>query len=200
MKISKSTWIFCGIIAFVVLSFTSCYNGLVSAEENVNKAWSDVEVDYQRRMDVITKVSQVALTAVNKESKAYKEIIEARSKATSMQLSVDELTEENIAKFEQIQQQNSGVLSRLLAVQENYPELQSISLFRDVEVEIEGTENRIKESRRNYNDMATRYNIKLRRFPTNFIANMFGFQSKGLFHADPGAEKSPELPAGFTEE
>lgn len=84
MKISKSTLIFCGIIAFVVLSFTSCYNGLVSAEENVNKAWSDVEVDYQRRMDVITKVSQVALTAVNKESKAYKEIIEARSKATSM--------------------------------------------------------------------------------------------------------------------
>lgn len=200
MQKYKSQIIATVIILITLLSFQGCYNGLVSDEEKIAQAWADVEADYQRRMDIITKFAQVAITAVNKESKAYKEIMEARAKATSINLQVDKLDDESMAKFEEAQRQCTSALNKLMVVHENYPELQSMELFKQLNIEIEGAENRIKESRLRYNRITTKYNTKLRQFPGNLIAQHFGFQSKPLFKADPEAAKSPKLPDAFYEE
>ena len=193
MKIQKSTIVLIAVAAVLVLWGVSSYNKLVSAQEEVNKAWSNVEATYQRRMDLINQLVPIVESNAKIEKNALKEVIEMRASATQLKLSVDDLTDENLEKFQKAQDQLGGSLSRLMAVSEAYPELKFNERFQDLQVQVEGNENRIIEARRVYNEVATTYNIKIRRFPTNLLAGIFAFERKGLFQASEGADKAPEI-------
>ncbi len=178
----------------MVLSLSSCgYNTMVTKEEQVAAAWSQVENVYQRRADLIPNLVNTVRGAADFERNTLTEVMEARSRATSIQVDPNNLTPEQIQRFEQAQQSLSGSLSRLLAVSENYPQLRANDNFRDLQAQLEGTENRIAVERRNFNAAVQDYNTTIRRFPNNLSAGMFGFQQKGYFQATPGAERAPTV-------
>ncbi len=178
-----------------VLGFMGCgkYNSFVNQDENVNAAWADVETQYQRRTDLISQVVSTVKGAADFESETLQAVIEARSRATSIQLTADDLTEENLAKFQAAQSELGSSLGRLLATAEAYPQLQTTAQFRDLQSQIEGTENRIAVARKRFNDAATAYNADIRTFPNNFFAGVFGFDRRALFESDPGSAKAPVI-------
>lgn len=176
------------------LFFQSCsYNSIISNDETVKKAWADVEASYQRRTDLITNLVETVKGEAKFEKETLTEVIEARSKATSMQLDVKDLTPENMAKFQAAQSQLSGALSRLMVVVEKYPDLKSNAQFGDLINELERTENRINIARRDYNSTVQTYNTQIRSFPTNITAMIFSFKQHEPFKADPGSEKAPKI-------
>ncbi|SDK74875.1 LemA protein [Catalinimonas alkaloidigena] len=178
----------------LVLSLSSCgYNSMVQKQETVDQAWSQVENVYQRRADLIPNLVSTVKGAANFEQETLTQVIEARASATSINLSADDLTPENMARFEQAQQQLSGALSRLLVVSENYPDLKANQNFRDLQVQLEGTENRIAVERRNFNQTVQEYNTYIRQFPRNITANIFGFDTKAYFQATPGSDRPPTV-------
>ncbi len=183
------------LVVAVVLGFMGCgkYNGFVQQDENVNAAWADVETQYQRRTDLVGQVVSTVKGAADFERSTLESVIEARSRATSIQLTADDLTEENLARFQAAQDQLGSSLGRLLATAEAYPQLQTTSQFRDLQVQIEGTENRIAVARKRFNDTATDYNANIRTFPNNFFASIFGFDRRALFQSDPGASRAPVI-------
>lgn len=189
----KSTIAFIAVAAVLVLWAISVYNGLVNQDETVNNAWAKVESDYQRRADLIPSLVSTVKGYAKHEKDTYEAVVNARSKATQTTISVDDLTEENMQRFQQAQGELSSALSRLIAVQENYPELKANENFMDLQKQLEGTENRIKESRNNFNDAAKAYNIAVRKFPGNIVAMIFGFQQKPMFKSAEGADKAPEI-------
>lgn len=189
----KSTIILIAVVAIVALWGISAYNGLVKSDETVSNTWAKVESDYQRRADLIPNLVNTVKGYAQHERETFESVVSARAKATQTTLSVDELTEENMKKFQQAQSELSSALSRLIAVQENYPDLKANENFKELQAQLEGTENRIKESRNAFNDAVKSYNISVRRFPTNILANMFGFDRKAEFKATEGAEKAPEV-------
>lgn len=183
-------WIILGLL--VIIGITS-YNGLVSSRENVNKAWANVETQYQRRSDLIPNLVNTVKGAADFEKSTLEAVVEARAKATSIQIDPNNITPEKLAEFQAAQAQVSGALGRLLAVAENYPQLKAVQNFSDLQAQLEGTENRITEARRQYNEAAQSYNTGRSRFPKVIFASMFGFKERPYFEADKGAEKAPTV-------
>jgi LemA protein len=179
----------------VILVFWGCsgYNGLVKQDENVKKAWGNVQTEYQNRSDLVGNLVSTVKGAANFEQNTLTAVVEARSKATSVNINADNLTPEKIAEFQAAQGQLSGALSRLLAVVESYPDLKATANFTQLQGQLEGIENSIKNSRKNFNDAVNVYNTKVRSFPMNIFAGMFGFSAKEGFKADPGAEKKVDV-------
>lgn len=189
----KTTIIIIAILAIVVIWAISAYNSMVTQEEEVSKAWGDVETTYQRRADLIPNLVNTVKGYAKHESGTLEEVTAARAKATQMNISVDELTEENIRKYQQTMNEMNSALSRLLAISENYPDLKASENFSELQAQIEGTENRINEARKRYNAAVKEYNITVRRFPGNIVAGIFGFEKKGEFRASEGAENVPRV-------
>jgi LemA protein len=185
------------VLAIVVLGFiswgTKIYNGMVTMQENVTSQWGNVQTAYQRRNDLIPNFVSTVKGAANFEQTTLTQVIEARAKATSVTIDPTKMTAANMQQFQQAQGQVSSALSRLMVVVEKYPELKATQNFRDLQVELEGTENRISVERRKFNEVALVYNTYIRKFPQNFLAGMFGFQTKPYFEAAAGADKAPEV-------
>lgn len=178
----------------VLISQSSCgYNTMVELDQNVKSQWSKVQSSYQRRTDLFNNVVNTIKGSAKFEQGTLKEVVQARAAATSVQLSPDQLTPENLKKFQDAQSQISQGIGRLLAVQENYPELKTTSAFQDFQAQIEGTENRINVERNKFNDATNAYNTYIRSFPNNLFAGMFGFQQKPYFEADPASQKAPQV-------
>lgn len=182
------------VIILGALTLSSCgYNSMVEKDEGVTKAWANVETQYQRRSDLIPSLVNTVKGYANFEQETLTKVVEARSKATSVQFNADELTPENIAKFQEAQSQLSGALSRLLVSVERYPDLKASTQFSQLQAQLEGTENRIAVARNNFNDSVRDYNTYIRKFPKNIVAGMFDFDKKGYFESDKGTEKAPEV-------
>lgn len=188
-----SLLIILGLILILGVWGCSGYNGLVKQDENVKKAWNNVNTEYQKRSDLVGNLVNTVKGAANFEQETLTKLVEARAKATSINLTADQLTPENIAKFQAAQSQMSGALSRLLAVVENYPDLKATQNFQQLQKSLEGIENEVGNSRRGFNDAVNVYNTKVRSFPMNMLSGMFGFSKKEGFKADEGAEKAPKV-------
>jgi len=169
------------------------YNGMVTMGESVTSQWGNVETQYQRRLDLIPNFVNTVKGAANFEQQTLTQVIEARAKATAVTIDPKNLNEQSMAQFQQAQGQVSSSLARLMVVVEKYPELKATQNFRDLQVELEGTENRISVERRKFNEVALSYNTYIKRFPQNALAGMFGFQAKPYFKSVEGAEKAPEV-------
>jgi len=167
------------------------YNGLVSSDQNVKKSWGNVETNYQRRTDLYSSVVKTVEASANFEKSTLREVVEARAKASSV--TVDLSNPQSLENFRQAQGQLQGSFNRLLATFEQYPDLKTTKAFQDFQAQIEGTENRINVSRRDYNTAVEGFNVKVKRFPTNMLAGMFGFSEKAYYKGDPGTEKNPEI-------
>lgn len=188
------------IIAVVVIIgmwTAGIYNGLVSKEESVQSAWSQVENVYQRRMDLIPNLVNTVKGAAEFERSTLEDVIAARASATQVKVDPSNLSEENIAQYQKAQDALGGTLSRLLVSVERYPDLKASQSFRDLQSQLEGTENRITVERQKFNETVKVYNTQIRRFPHNIIAGMFGFEKKGYFQASEGAETAPEVSFDF---
>jgi LemA protein len=183
------------IVVVLILGFVGCgkYNGLVQKDEVVKESWAQVESQYQRRADLIPNLVNTVKGAADFEKSTLTAVIEARSKATQTTISADQLTPENIAKFQAAQDQLSGSLSRLLVSVEQYPQLKANQNFLELQAQLEGTENRIGVARGNFNNVVKDYNQEVRTFPNNLFAGIFGFAQKGYFTAAPGSDKAPTV-------
>lgn len=184
------------ILAIVVIvGFLGCsgYNGLVTQDESVKKAWNNVQTEYQNRSDLVGNLVATVKGAANFEQKTLTDVVEARAKATSVNINAENLTPEKIAEFQAAQGKLSGSLSRLLATVEAYPTLKATENFTKLQGQLEGIENGIKNSRKIFNDEINVYNTKVRSFPMNILGGLFGFKQKEGFKADAGAEKAPEV-------
>lgn len=180
--------------AFISTFFSSCsYNSLVSQQETISSQWAQVENAYQRRADLIPNLVNTVKGYAEFEQETLTKVIEARSKATQVNLNVEDLTEENMAKFEQAQAGLSSALSRLLVVAEQYPNLKANQNFLELQAQLEGTENRISVERGKFNTAVQEYNTTVRRFPSNLTAMIFGFKPKAYFQAKEGSDKVPEV-------
>jgi LemA protein len=182
-----------GIIAILVMIVVGGYNGLVGQRENVNNKFGDLQSQYQRRADLVPNLVNTVKGASNFEQETLTRVTEARAKATSITIDPSTATPEQLAQYQQSQGELSQALGRLLAVTENYPELKSVATFQDLQVQLEGTENRIAVSRQDYNKVVTTYNTSISRFPTNITAAVFGFDRFNTFKADAGAEAAPTV-------
>jgi LemA protein len=177
----------------VILGFWGCnsYNGLVTADQDVKKVWSNVETNYQRRTDLYSSVIKTIEGSANFEKSTLKEVIEARSKATSITVDINDPA--SLEAYQKAQANLQGSFSRLMAVAEAYPDLKTTQAFRDFQTQIEGTENRINVARQDYNKSVEGYNLKVKRFPNNIFAGIFGYKEKPFYKADAGTEKAPEI-------
>ena len=190
-------WIIIGVLALLFFYGINVNNSLVSQEENVNSAWAQVENQYQRRADLIPNLVNTVRGAADFESETLTEVIEARSRATSVNIDANDLNNpQAFQQFQEAQSQLSGALSRLLVSVERYPELKANQNFRDLQAQLEGTENRIATERRRFNQAAQAYNTKVRRFPASLIASITGFEQKQYFQADEGAQEAPTVDFG----
>ena len=182
------------VIAIIAIWFSGKYNNLVQQDENVKKAWANVETSYQRRYDLIGNLVATVDNAAEFERGTLTDVVEARAKAQSVQLNVDELNEANIKKFQEAQNElNQSFMGRLNFLQENYPQLTATEYFRDLNSQIEGTENRINVARNRYNEAVNEYNNAIRTVPNNIVAGISGFSQKAPFSAVTGAEKAPSV-------
>jgi LemA protein len=184
------------VLVFVlILGGCGCggYNKMVSLDEDVRNKWGNVQNEYQRRSDLIPNLVSTVKGAANFEQETLTKVIEARAKATQVTVDPDKITPENMERYQQAQGQLSTALGRLLVVSEQYPTLQATQAFRDLQTQIEGTENRIKVSRTDFNNSVQQYNTTVRRFPNNLFAGMFGFTAKPPFQADPGSQNAPKV-------
>lgn len=183
------------VIAVAAMSgLTSCnYNSLVEKEQKVNQSWAQVENQYQRRADLIPNLVNTVKGYSTHEQETLTKVTEARAKATSITLDADDLTEENLAKYQEAQNELSGALKSLLAVTEAYPDLRANENFMNLQTQLEGTENRIATERMRYTEAVQDYNTSIKKFPTNIYAGWFGFEEKPQFKAEAGAQKAPEV-------
>ncbi|HVN57079.1 MAG TPA: LemA family protein [Bacteroidales bacterium] len=180
-------------ILMIVLWGVRSYNQMVTMNQAVEAQWGNVETSYQRRMDLIPNFVNTVKGAANFEQQTLTQVIEARAKATQIKIDASKLTEQNLSQFMQAQGEVSSALNKLMAVAEAYPTLTATQNYRDLQVTLEGTENRIATERRKFNEVAQSYNSYKKRFPQNVLAGMFGFQDKPYFKSLEGAEKAPEV-------
>lgn len=176
-----------GIFAWGV----SKYNGLVEKQESVETAWAQVENVYQRRMDLVPNLVNTVKGYAKHEKETLDAVMNARAKATQMTVDVDDLSEENIRKFQEAQGELQQAMGRLMMITESYPDLKANENFLTLQSQLEGTENRITVERQKFNETAKVYNTAVRKFPTSIIASMCDFEKKGYFEAQEGAEKAP---------
>ena len=193
LEMKKALIIIAAIAAVVVVWAVTGYNGLVSGDEKVKSAWSQVENVYQRRLDLIPNLVATVKGYAEHEQGTLESVTAARSKATQITVDPNSLTEESIAAFQEAQGEIGAALGRLLAISENYPDLKANQNFMELQAELAGTENRIATERRKYNETARTYNTMVRRFPKNILASMFGFTQKGYFEADDAAAAAPKV-------
>lgn len=186
-------WIWIGAVAVVVIFFYATYNGFVNKEEGLKGAWADVETQYQRRADLIPNLVSTVKGYAAHETQTLNDVTEARARATSINLSADDLTPEKLAQFQQAQAQVRSALGRLIAVSESYPDLKANQNFLELQAQLEGTENRIAVARKDFNEKARAYNVVVRRFPANLVAGMFGFEQKPYFESSEGSEAAPQV-------
>lgn len=183
-----------GVVALLVFVGIGKYNTLVEQEQTVEQSWAQVENQYQRRADLVPNLVNTVKGAADFEQETLTDVIEARSQATSIEVSAEDLNDpQKVQQFQQAQEQLSGALSRLLVTVEKYPELKANQNFRDLQVQLEGTENRISTERQRFNESVQGYNTTVKRFPNNLFAGVFGFDQKAYFEADEGAEEVPEV-------
>ena len=184
------------ILAFILLlggCGCSGYNGLVEKDQNVKGKWANVESDYQRRSDLIPNLVNTVKGAADFEKSTLEAVVNARAQATQTKIDPTNLSPEKIAEFQRAQGQLSGAIGRLLVTMERYPELKATDAFRDLQKQLEGTENRIKVSRNDFNTAVQDYNTSVKRFPMVLFSGIFGFKEKGFFTAEVGAEKAPTV-------
>lgn len=185
------------VIGGLILLLGGCgcsgYNGLVQMDQNVKGKWANVESDYQRRSDLIPNLVNTVKGAADFEKSTLEAVVNARAQATQTKIDVTNLSPEKVAEFQKAQSQLSGAIGRLLVTMEKYPELKATDAFRDLQVQLEGTENRIKNSRNDFNSAVQEYNTSVKKFPMVLFSGMFGFKEKGFFAAEAGAEKAPTV-------
>ena len=187
-------FVFIGLIVLIVfLSSISTYNKMVSYEESVTKSWSDVENQYQRRAELIPNLVNTVKGYADFEQETLTQVIEARAKATSVNLTAENLNDQTLAQFQQAQDGLSSALARLMVVVERYPDLKANQNFMELQAQLEGTENRIAVERRKFNEETRTYNTYVRRFPAKIFAGFYGFEQKPYFEAAEGADKAPEV-------
>ncbi len=199
MKRSLPLLIIVGVLALLLFWGCGSYNGLVQQDESVKKVWNNVQSQYQRRADLIPNLVNTVKGEANFERGTLNDVINARARATSMNVSPENLTPENIQKFQQAQSQLSGSLSRLLVTVEQYPNLRANDAFRNLQTQLEGTENRITVARNDFNASVQEYNSKVRTFPTTIFASMMGFKPREGFTADAGSQNAPTVDFGGTQ-
>lgn len=193
---SKGLLIGLGIAALVLFWGISVRNGMATGDQEVKASWANVETAYQRRADLIPNLVKTVQGVANFEKSTITDVIAARASATQVKLDASDLSEANIAKYQAAQSQLSGSLSRLMAVAENYPQLKATENFSELQSQLEGTENRIKEERDRFNGTVKGFNNKVVTFPSSLIASFSGFAQKGYFQADAGASKAPNVDFG----
>lgn len=182
------------IVALLMPFLTSCnYNSLVEKQQQVEQSWAEVENQYQRRADLIPNLVNTVKGYATHETETFEKVTAARAKATSITIDADNLNEETLAKFQEAQNELSGALKSLLAVSEAYPDLKANENFKDLQVQLEGTENRVTTARGRYTKSVQDYNTSIKKFPTVIYAGWFGFDAKPQFKAEAGAEKAPEV-------
>ena len=182
-----------GVLAILVMWGVGRYNSIITAEENVETAWSQVENQYQRRMDLIPNLVETVKGYAAHESETLENVVAARAKATQIVIDPTQATPEQLAAYQQAQGQLSQALGKLMAVAESYPDLEASQNFATLQSQLEGTENRITVARNNFNEVARQFNTLIRRFPTNIIANMMGAEKRPYFEATQGAEQAPKV-------
>ena len=189
----KSTIIIIAAVVLIAIASVSAYNGLVSKEEGVKNAWSNVENQYQRRSDLIPNLVNTVKGYASHEQETFQSVTEARSKATQMSVAMDDLTPEKLQAYQEAQGEVGRALGRLLAISENYPELKANESFKELQAQLEGTENRIAVERRKFNETVRQYNTSIRKFPLNLFAAIFGFGQSAYFEADESSREVPEV-------
>ncbi len=185
--------IFVVLLAFMGMKGCSSYNGLVTKDENVSQAWSNVQSAYQRRADLIPNLVNTVKGYAEHEKSTLEAVINARAKATSINIDPSNMTPEMMQKFQQAQQGLSGALGKLLVSVERYPDLKANQNFLELQSQLEGTENRINVERNKFNETVTTYNKSVRKFPNNIFAGMFGFARKSTFESQAGSEEAPKV-------
>ena len=195
MKNSKSLpWlIILGVLGVVCIFMVSAYNGMVNTQEAATTALADVQATYQRRADLIPNLAKTVQAYAKHEKTALTDVIKARAAATQIKLDADNVTPEKLRQFESAQGELAQALGRLMVVAERYPDLKANENFHSLQIQLEGTENRINEARQKYNEAVQSYNQTIRRFPNVLVAGMFGFDKMSKFEASAGADKAPEL-------
>ena len=189
----KGIIVIIALLAVLVIWGIGAYNGLVSKQEDVEKAVGNVQTAYQKRADLIPNLVATVKNYAEYEAGTLTAVVEARAKATSVTLDANKLTEENLKAFQAAQDQMSSALSRLLVTVEQYPDLKANQNYLDLQSQLESCENAIANARREFNETARDYNTAVRRFPANIIAGMFGFDKKPYFEASEGADKAPDV-------
>ncbi|MCI8998854.1 MAG: LemA family protein [Muribaculaceae bacterium] len=182
------------ILGMMLPMFSSCnYNSMVEKKQNVEQSWAEVQNQYQRRADLIPNLVNTVKGYATHESETLEKVTQARAAATSISIDANDLNEETMAKFQQAQNELTGALKSLLAVTEAYPDLKANENFRDLQVQLEGTENRISTARTRYTQVVADYNTSIKKFPTNIYAGWFGFDAQPQFKADESAQRAPEV-------
>ena len=190
---NKTVWIVLGVIALVIFWGVGSRNSMATSDQDVKAKWANVQSAYQRRADLIPNLVKTVQGVANFEKSTLTAVIEARASATQMKLDSKDLSPENLQKYQAAQSSLGGALSRLMVVAENYPQLKATENFSELQAQLEGTENRIKEERDNFNTAVQGYNTLIVTFPNNLIASFSGFAEKGFFQAEAGSEKAPEV-------
>ncbi len=194
MKKGTITLLVIGVLILIMVGGTlTTYNGLIAKDEAVATAWGNIQSQYQRRADLIPNLVSTVKGYAKHESETLENVLAARAKATQVTVNADNLTPEKLKQYQAAQGELSQALGRLMAVSENYPNLKANENFSELQAQLEGTENRINESRQIYNSAVQTYNVSVRRFPANIVAGMFGFDKKNQFEAEAGAEKAPKV-------
>ena len=189
----KSTIGLIAVIAIIAFWLIGVYNGMVGLDEGVNTAWANVETQYQRRADLIPNLVNTVKGYAQHEQSTFEAVVNARSKATSITIDPSNVTPEKLQEFQQAQGELASALGRLIAISENYPELKASEQFKELQAQLEGTENRINVDRTNFNKEAQKYNTTIRTFPRNLFAGMLGFTQRAYFEADAGASQAPKV-------
>lgn len=194
MKKSTISLFVIGAIVILLAGWVTIqYNGMVANDEAVTTAWAGVESQYQRRSDLIPNLVNTVKGYAAHEKETLEGVVEARAKATQVTVSADNLTPERFAQFQKAQGELSAALGRLMRITENYPQLRANENFSELQAQLEGTENRINESRLRFNEAVQEYNLSIRRFPGNIFASLFGFEKRDKFEAADGTEQAPEV-------
>ena len=190
---NRTIWIVLGVVALVIFWGVGARNSMATGEQDVKASWANVESAYQRRADLIPNLVKTVQGVANFEKSTLTAVIQARASATQMKLDSKDLSPENLQKYQAAQSSLGGALSRLMVVAENYPQLKATENFSELQAQLEGTENRIKEERDNFNTAVQAYNTLIVTFPNSLIASFSGFAEKGFFQAEAGSDKAPEV-------
>jgi LemA protein len=191
MKSRTGLFVVLGIVALLFFWGCGAYNGLVGVDQEVKGKWGNVETNYQRRNDLYSSVIKTISSSANFEKSVLTEVVAARAKATSMNVDIND--PKSLEAYQQAQAGLRGSFSKLLAVVENYPDIKTTKAFQDFQTQIEGTENRINVARKDFNGAVQTYNLRVKTFPNNIFAGMFGYHEKPFYKSDPGSEKVPDM-------